>query len=69
VSGDLKTLQGRRRVVGLEIDGAALPAAALSRAEIHLEGDRFTSSGMGAVYRGALAANEPRTLQSVSQTE
>ncbi|MFL5296465.1 MAG: TIGR03067 domain-containing protein [Phenylobacterium sp.] len=60
---DLERLQGEWRVIGLEIDGGAIPPAMVAAARIRLNGDRFVSSGMGADYEGVLSldpAAEPK---------
>jgi uncharacterized protein (TIGR03067 family) len=58
MSGDLAALQGRWKVVLLEIAGAQMPAAMFPNAVMTVSGDTFESSGMGAVYRGKLALSE-----------
>lgn len=54
---DLSALQGKWQVTSLEIDGATLPASIFARAEIHVSGDDFISSGMGADYRGKVSVD------------
>src|ERR1700730_4436277 len=51
---DLDLLQGNWNVAALEMDGQKMPAAMLGAARIVIEGDRFQSLGMGAVYEGKL---------------
>ncbi len=61
----LAELQGAWAVATLEIDGRTMPAGA---AKIVVKGDRFTSSGMGATYRGTMRVNTastPYTLDMV----
>ena len=63
--GDLKKLQGTWNVVSLEVEGQAMPASALGAARIVVQGDHFTTSGMGAKYEGTLeldASATPRTF-------
>jgi uncharacterized protein (TIGR03067 family) len=51
---DLDLLQGTWTIESLEVDGQPMPAAMLDDACIVVEGNRFTSTGMGAVYQGTL---------------
>jgi uncharacterized protein (TIGR03067 family) len=65
MSNDLDLLQGTWTVTALEVDGQKTPAAMLAHASIVVKGSRFTSSGMGAVYKGKLvldATVSPRRL-------
>ena len=62
---DLDLLQGTWNVAALEVDGQAMPSAILSNARIVIEGDRFTSIGLGAEYKGTVtldASANPRQL-------
>lgn len=62
---DLDLLQGSWTVIALEVDGQEMPAAMLANARILIEGGRFNSTGMGAVYRGTLeldASTSPRRI-------
>jgi uncharacterized protein (TIGR03067 family) len=54
MSKDLDLLQGTWTVAAMEMDGQSMPAGALVEARIAIEGNRFTSTGMGAVYEGRL---------------
>jgi uncharacterized protein (TIGR03067 family) len=49
---DLNLLQGAWIVTALEMDGQKMPATMLNNARIVIKRDRFTSTGMGAVYEG-----------------
>jgi len=51
---DLKLLQGTWSVTALEVEGQKMPESMLADAGITIEGNRFTSTGMGAVYEGTL---------------
>jgi uncharacterized protein (TIGR03067 family) len=51
---DLDLLQGVWTVTTMEVDGQPMPSAMLGDARIVIEGSRFTSMGMGAVYEGTL---------------
>jgi uncharacterized protein (TIGR03067 family) len=51
---DLDLLQGSWTITALEVDGQAMPAAMLDGARIEIQGNRFNSTGMGAVYQGTL---------------
>jgi uncharacterized protein (TIGR03067 family) len=65
VRQDLDLLQGSWSVTALEVEGLKMPAATLAEARIVVKGNRFTSTGMGAVYKGTLeldASKSPRQL-------
>lgn len=60
---DLDQLQGSWTVVSLELGGMSLPAGAFSNARVVVDGDRFESQAMGAVYAGTVkldAATAPK---------
>ncbi len=62
---DFDLLQGVWAVSALEMDGQAMPECDGFRARIAIEGDRFTSTGMGAIYAGTFkldAAAKPRRI-------
>jgi uncharacterized protein (TIGR03067 family) len=47
-------LEGNWNVVALEVEGQEMPAGMLGAARIVVEGARFQSLGMGAVYEGTM---------------
>lgn len=60
---DLAKLQGTWHILTIEAEGQSTPAG--SEAKIVIEGDHFTSLGMGATYKGKLsvnAAQRPKTF-------
>jgi uncharacterized protein (TIGR03067 family) len=62
---DIDLLQGTWYVSALEVDGQKMAAAMLGAAQIVIEGSRFTSTGMGAVYEGTIeldTSKKPRHL-------
>jgi uncharacterized protein (TIGR03067 family) len=62
---DLDKLQGTWNVTSLETDGQKLPATAFNEARIVIEGDKFTSLGMGAEYKGSVKldpASKPKAF-------
>src|SRR5471030_947353 len=62
---DLQSLQGRWKIVSLEIDGQMLNADSLGTARFTIRGNDFVSTGMGAVYEGMIEIDSsamPRTL-------
>ncbi len=63
MSDDRDLLQGSWTVAELEVDGQ--PAPSLGDAHVVIKGNRFTTSGMGAEYKGTLeidASKSPRQL-------
>lgn len=62
---DLELLQGAWSIAALEVEGERMPAEMLSGGRITVEGNRFTSTGMGADYTGTIELNvskNPRHL-------
>jgi len=60
---DLARLQGTWHIVMIEMDGQKTPAE--NEAKIVIDGDRFTSLGMGAAYKGKItldAGRRPKTF-------
>jgi uncharacterized protein (TIGR03067 family) len=51
---DIDLLQGTWNVSALEVDGQKMPADMLGEAQIVIKGNRFTSTGMGAIYEGTI---------------
>ena len=65
MNAGIEKLQGVWNIVSLEIDGRTMPASMLGGARIEIQGDHFTSIGMGATYEGKIeidATRIPRTL-------
>lgn len=58
MASDLDLLQGAWLVESLELDGNSVDGGTLSEARIEIEGSRFTSTGMGAVYAGSVKLDE-----------
>ena len=48
-------------MTSLELDGQKMDAGMLEKARIEVKGKRFTSTGMGAVYKGALELDASKT--------
>jgi len=62
---DLDQLQGTWTVKSMKIEGQAMAEEMLGEARIDIAGNRFTSTGMGAVYEGTLeldAAHKPARI-------
>jgi uncharacterized protein (TIGR03067 family) len=67
MTADLEKLQGTWRIASLEIDGNSMPASG----SITIEGDRFTTSAMGAEYSGTIqidASKRPKRFDLVFAT-
>ncbi len=54
---DLDALQGTWTVTALKLDGRKMSAGMLAGATVVVKGNRFTSNGMSAVYKGTLELN------------
>ena len=63
---DLAGLQGKWKVETLEMNGAPFGMAAFPEAAIEVEEDRFTSRGMGAVYRGTIEVDTSKSPKRLS---
>lgn len=53
----LERLQGTWEIVALEVDGRPMPA---TDAQIDIKKDRFTSRGMGPVYKGQMIVDDSK---------
>jgi uncharacterized protein (TIGR03067 family) len=49
---ELRALEGEWRFAALEVDGTAMPAAALSQSRLLIDGDRFRTESPEATYEG-----------------
>src|SRR6267154_2409910 len=58
---DLELLQGPWTVTELEVDGNKMDAGVMGEGRIVIEGNRFTSTGMGAEYKGTMKVDESAT--------
>jgi uncharacterized protein (TIGR03067 family) len=54
---EIDFLQGTWHINRLEVDGQAMASDMLSGARIEVRGERFKSTGMGAVYEGTIELN------------
>jgi uncharacterized protein (TIGR03067 family) len=68
VPNDLDLLQGAWGIASLEVDSQTMPINVLSEARIVIEGNRFTSTGMGAMYAGTLKLDVRTTPKRVDMT-
>jgi uncharacterized protein (TIGR03067 family) len=62
---DIDTLQGTWKVIGLVVEGQTMSPAVFAQSRIIVDGERFESVGMGAVYKGTLtldAGQSPKTF-------
>jgi uncharacterized protein (TIGR03067 family) len=57
---DLELLQGAWSVTSLEVEGQESPDSMLTDAQVVIKGNRFTTTGMGAVYKGTLKLDPSR---------
>jgi uncharacterized protein (TIGR03067 family) len=66
MSGDLAALQGRWKITSLEVAGSQMSTAMFPDAEMRIDGDNFSSSGMGVAYSGKLRLGEQGTRKVFS---
>lgn len=60
---DLDRLQGAWKITSLDMGGGmAMGEAQLSGARIEIDGEAFTTTGMGATYRGRVELDEAEGL-------
>jgi uncharacterized protein (TIGR03067 family) len=59
---DVNKLQGSWTIVSLEMEGKSIP---VSGAKIVIEGSRFTTTGMGAPYKGTMEINTSVTPKTI----
>jgi uncharacterized protein (TIGR03067 family) len=57
MTDDISSLQGRWQITSLEMKGAPLPGTLFANAQIIVDGDWFTSLGMGAEYGGRMTVD------------
>jgi uncharacterized protein (TIGR03067 family) len=57
---DINTLQGTWYIVALEVDGAPMPMTGADSPSIVVDGNRFTSVGMGAAYEGTVEIDQKK---------
>lgn len=58
-------LQGAWNITSLEVEGNAVSGAALGTAQIVMQGDRFTTTGMGGAYGGTFVVEETDALHTI----
>jgi uncharacterized protein (TIGR03067 family) len=63
MNDELERLQGRWKVVTLEVEGQVVPDGFFAEAKVVVKGDNFSTIGMGAAYAGKITvdvASSPR---------
>jgi uncharacterized protein (TIGR03067 family) len=65
MTAEIRKLQGTWSVETLEVDGRPMSRDMLSGAKIVIQGDRFTSLSMGAVYEGSLRVDVSKTPSTI----
>jgi uncharacterized protein (TIGR03067 family) len=63
---DLELLQGKWVMTSLEVNGEPLSLASFAAARISIEGNQFTSTGMGAIYRGTIEIDATKIPKRLS---
>ena len=63
-----RPLEGSWTVMTLEVDGQSMASGMLAGARIVVQGDRFQSLGMGAVYEGTLRLDPATTPKTIDMT-
>ena len=63
MNADIEKLQGVWNIVSLDLDGQTIPARG---AKIAIDGDHFTSTGMGGTYEGTMEVDESRTPKTLN---
>lgn len=58
---ELRALEGEWRFAALEVDGTAMPAAALSQSRLLIDGDRFRTESPEATYEGVFTIDVEAT--------
>ena len=65
MSAEIDRIQGTWAFTSLEVEGTKMPLDSFRGASIVVDGDRFTSVSMGAVYKGTVklgARKKPKTI-------
>jgi len=57
MDSELEKLQGTWQIIFLEVDGMTPAPSVYAGSSIEVQGDRFTTRAMGAVYGGTIAMN------------
>jgi uncharacterized protein (TIGR03067 family) len=65
MQNDIKIIQGTWKVVSLEIEGSASSPVTFAESKIRIEGDQFTTIGMGADYNGRISLNQKSNPKSI----
>jgi uncharacterized protein (TIGR03067 family) len=65
---DFAALQGAWQIASLEVDGEVMPTGAFTNATVVVDGDHFTSLGMGGEYEGTIeldSSKKPKAFDLV----